>query len=338
MNPIPTLRNKSLAISLIILGSALEIYFYAYRFYSDSGDLLVSIVEGVALTILLIVLFILRKKWYIWLLLIPLVLYSIFNTAAGQRQSLIIKAENQVIGINTEQIEILEKTLIRKNELFDKTSEMINNSIVDFQDMWDWKNTTKKYEDQQKLLDTEIREIESEISELKIPKVDESESGKIYQFYAGLSGVPAKWVQFWLQVALSLFIAIMSPAGIVLLGNGYNMIIDDTPVKNPPILKSRVIKKTPISKKPFPKYRPKKIKLSENDIDNIIMMLMYKKGNMLTAEEAAFKFIDVHKKQDNVESYSMEKCKIVRDEIIRQKLWNADYKDCTEKIDREGLR
>ncbi|MCK5617447.1 hypothetical protein KAR91_87095, partial [Candidatus Pacearchaeota archaeon] len=209
-------KEKTLAIIIIILGIVLEIYYYTYRFYSESGIIPISIIQGIALTSLLIGLFILRDRRLVWLLIIPLAAYSIFNTAAGQRQSLTMKAESQVLNINTQKIIDLENSIKRKTNRYDDIQTMVNNTVTDLETRWEWINSTTKYENEMDLIDSEIESIRLSISELRIPRIEESEVGKIYTFYSGLIGISSDWLQFWLQIIFSFFIAIMAPTGIVL--------------------------------------------------------------------------------------------------------------------------
>ncbi|MCK4815596.1 hypothetical protein KA005_07495 [bacterium] len=210
------IKQKTISILLIACGSFLEIWYYCARFYAEGTSAPISIIQGVALTSLLVGLFILRSNRLVWLLIIPLAVYSIFNTAAGQRQSLTMKAESQVTGINTQKILDLENSIDRKTKRYDDIQVMINNTVTDLETMWEWKNSTARYEDEMDLIDSEIETIRLSISELRIPLIEESKIGKIYTFYSGLIGISSEWLQFWLQVIFSFFIAIMAPTGIVL--------------------------------------------------------------------------------------------------------------------------
>ena len=72
--------KKTFAISLIIIGSALEIYYYAQRFYNDGIKIWLSIIIGISLTLFLSLLMLKRESKTIWLLIIPLAFYSVLCT------------------------------------------------------------------------------------------------------------------------------------------------------------------------------------------------------------------------------------------------------------------
>lgn len=209
-------KQKIISIILIALGSFLEIFYYFNRFSGDGINPSIAIIQGVALTALLMGIFIMRGKWYVWALIILLAGYSIFNTAAGQRQSLTTKAENTVIQINDQKITDLQNSISRKRNRYSQVEELLNNSISDFEEMWEWRNTTARYEEELDLLDSEIADIEREVITLRNPEIEDSDIGKLYNFYSELVGLSAEWLQFWLQIAFSTFIAMMAPAGILL--------------------------------------------------------------------------------------------------------------------------
>ncbi len=209
-------KQTVISIVLISLGSALEIFYYAARYMGDGIHWSISIIQGIALTALLMGLFIQRRSPAAWFFIVPLVMYSIFNTAAGQRQSLTMNAERQIQNINNQRISTLQSSLKRKQAEYNKTTDLINESIEDFDDAWEWKNTTAKYEGIQDDLDNEMKSIEDKISSLRNPEIAESESGKLYKFYSDLFGWSSMWLQFFLQVAFSAFVAIMAPVGILL--------------------------------------------------------------------------------------------------------------------------
>ena len=212
-------KQKAISIILITFGSFLEIFYYFNRYYSEGTNAWISIIQGVALTALLMGLFLMRQKWYVWIIIVLLAGYSIFNTAAGQRQALTMKAEAQIVGINTQKIQDLENSIQRKRDRYDQVESLLNNSITDFDDMWEWKNTTAKYEDELSELDGQIAAIETEVLALRNPEIEQSETGKLYQFYSDLIGINPEWLQLWLQITFSAFIAIMAPVGIILYPN-----------------------------------------------------------------------------------------------------------------------
>lgn len=127
-----------------------------------------------------------------------------------------MKAESQIININTQKILDLENSIDRKTKRYDDIQTMVNNTVTDLETRWEWVNSTSKYENEMDLIDSEIEAIRVSIATLRTPQIEESEVGKIYTFYSGLIGISSEWLQFWLQVIFSFFIAIMAPTGIVL--------------------------------------------------------------------------------------------------------------------------
>jgi hypothetical protein len=209
-------KQKIISLILITFGSFLEVFYYFNRYYSEGTAAWISAVQGIALTALLMGLFLMRAKWYVWIIIVLLAGYSIFNTAAGQRQALTMKAESEIIGINTQKINDLENSIQRKRDRYQQVETLLNNSIDDFDDMWEWRNTTARYEEELSTLDSEIQVIEKEVIALRNPEIDESETGKLYRFYSDLIGINPEWLQFWLQIIFSAFIAIMAPVGIII--------------------------------------------------------------------------------------------------------------------------
>ena len=130
----------------------------------------------------------------------------------------LFSADNSVVlkAIDKIKKEGTESSIEPLLELYNKATDLINESIENFDDAWEWKNTTEKYQGIQNNLDEEISSIENQISALRNPDIKESESGKLYKFYADLFGLSIMWLQFFLQVAFSAFVAIMAPVGILL--------------------------------------------------------------------------------------------------------------------------
>lgn len=209
-------KNLIAPIFLIIVGNFLEIYYYSFRFTNDNIPLWLAVVIGIGLTGLLTIATAFRKKPVAWILIISLVAYSIFATSAGQAFSLVVGQQQKAVKVNNAQIEKLEDEKARKQGRYDKISDMLNQSIATFDDAWEWKNTTAKYEEELKSLDSEISDIESRVRIMMNPQLEEDQTN-IYVFYSQLFGWDRKWLQFWLQTILSAFIALMAPFGIIIL-------------------------------------------------------------------------------------------------------------------------
>lgn len=209
-------KQKLTSFALIVIGSFLEVYFYFYRFNSDSGMVLMPAVQGIGLTLLLIGLFRLRSNWVAWFFIIPLFLFSVFSTSSGQRQQLVAESEKQVEGQNSEVIAILQSRLDRKLESYNEATGMKSNSFDTVQEMARWRTAVSGVDEDIDSKDSEIEEIENQIMTLKKAKPEESEVGELYLFYEGLFRIPADVIQLILQFSFSFFIAIMAPVGILL--------------------------------------------------------------------------------------------------------------------------
>lgn len=211
--------KRGIGFILIVCGISLEVIYYYNRFFSESGNWWLSIVQGVALTILLMGLFLIRQDKRVWLLIVPLMLYSIFNTSAGQRESLLLKVKGEKQEINNQKIEDMESAIKRKEDRSTKITELMDASISSFDDAYEWKNTTAKYESEQKTLDIELETLRSELADLRDPPAELNSNFQLYQFYSKFLHVSADALQLILQVIFSFFISIMAPVGVLLIPN-----------------------------------------------------------------------------------------------------------------------
>ena len=209
-------KQKLISLFLIICGSFLEVLYYYNRYISEGTHNVVGLIQGAALTALLMGLFLIRSKWYIWLFIIPLAIYSIFNTSAGQRQALILKAESTIKNINNQQIETLEATKLRKIKAYESEAALKESSFESIQDRARWRTAAAVSDDILDSKDSDIDIIDAQILALRTVTIEESETAKLYKFYSDLTGISSKWIQLWLQFALSFFIAVMAPVGLIL--------------------------------------------------------------------------------------------------------------------------
>lgn len=192
-------KQKAISIILISLGSFLEIFYYYERFNSSGAHWSISIIQGVALTILLMGLFLLRAKWFVWIIIIPLGLYSVFNTSAGQKDSLEKKVKTESSELNTELIKDLERQRDRKLQAYEDEKNLQADSFETLQEKARWRSTASVSDETISETDSEIDSIEAEIRSLRSTTTIAT-TGKIE----------------WFQVALSFFIAMMAPVGVVL--------------------------------------------------------------------------------------------------------------------------
>lgn len=212
------------ATILIILGSFLEIYFYVYRFTTDGLNLWLSIIIGIALTLFLSLLMILRGKKGIPLLIGAVAIYSVICTSSGQSFSLselqnnqtkeAVQEDNRAIQIS----EYLEEIKLLNAEL-DQLSQQI--TITNTYNRNKYADAVEAVQSRIDKIKSEKTEIQNKINDLRsqqtISAEHKKETTNIYQFYHNLFGVNAGWLQFILQTILSAFIAAMSPVSIMLL-------------------------------------------------------------------------------------------------------------------------
>lgn len=328
----------TIGILLIIFGSVLEVLYYIFRYTAEGTHISWAVIQGISLTILLIAFFLLgngKSKWW-FLPAFILALYSIANTSAGQRQALINKAEEQVVQINSGIIIDRESTLERKKDRYDKISEMLDTSIVDFDDYWEWQNTTKKYESEQSGLLNDIEELGREISVLRNPVIEASSNMEIYIFWGDIFGFKnTDRIQFLMQVIFSFFIAITAPVGTMVLSWGIDDFKDEKKkrVKNAvktPKKKAKIME--PDKPKIEQKKEPDKIivtdksyfaGLTKRGVSNIIIMLTSHDGYpgfLLDSLNASEEFKKLEEQGKKMYPYSVEQCQRVAKWIHANKL------------------
>lgn len=156
-----------------------------------------SMIQGVALTLLLMGLFTLRGKWQTWLIIVPLTVFSIYSTATGQKEALTTKLTSEALEVNNSKIEQLESSLELKQRRYDKVESMIDNSISDYADTVRYGKTNPIYEAELNELTYDMDQLRNQIIELNSPDINQVD-------------------KFILQLFFSFFVAIMAPVGILL--------------------------------------------------------------------------------------------------------------------------
>jgi len=351
--------KKIIGFTLILTGVSLEVLYYFQRYVSDGTLPLWSLVQGIALTALLIGLFIqVRENRLLWILIVPLAIYSIANTSAGQRQSLVMKAQNDALTINTERIGEIDDSIERKQKRYDEVSALINNSISDFDEYWEWKNTTARYEGELKDLDSDIEELKREKSELLTPDIDVTTNMQIYVFWSDIFGLDnPDLIQLIMQIVFSFFIAIMAPVGtyMVMDGPGEKQ-KEPEPEKDPEIEQEEIkeelpeepkkeIKKPEVQPETFQDYKPpEKGKqpifnvLPFDEVKHIAIILTRHKdypGRLLTAKEAHGLFVKFHQTKPIFQIRSEEECQMVSRWIYENGLMGKSEKEIIEKLEEE---
>lgn len=214
---------------LIIFGSFLEIYYYAFRFTQDGVPLWLAIIIGSALTMFLVMLTIIRKKSFaVYFLMVPLFIYSVFCTSAGQTFSLITTEKEQSVmavqaELNLETIEDLkyQKRIIQTE--IEGINKRVNATVGSLEDQYEWKNTYRIATERKQQLEQQLNEINKQLDTKKDTAIistkreEAIDNENIYHFYGRLSSVDPEIIQLILHGALSLFIAFMAPIGIISL-------------------------------------------------------------------------------------------------------------------------
>jgi hypothetical protein len=215
------MKRKILAIALILLGSFLEIWFYYWRFYNDGIHAWLSFIIGISLTLML-ALAVYRRTW---LIIMPLALYSVWATSAGQAFSLNAsievdsQARVQQLYLQEDASEI-EEQISRLDANIEQTREQINATVTSLEDRYEWKNTLARAEEVEQELTTERKELQQQLREIRSKitthETIEHRGSNIYEFYSELFGWSERWLQFLMQTLLSAFIAAMAPLGIII--------------------------------------------------------------------------------------------------------------------------
>jgi len=214
-------KKNLFPVLLIIFGSFLEVYYYAFRFYNDGIPVWLSIVIGVALTLLLAM----AVNQRTWAIVVPVAIYSIMATSAGQSFSLSekVQAEIQEESKNVfilEEIEDLESQIDWLDGEISRLSAGVAETASNTQDRAWWGKYVKADEERIENYRQERRGLAEKLSTLRSGAVVHSEVKKplrttIYDFYSDLFAWPADWLQFIFQTVLSGFIALMAPLGIL---------------------------------------------------------------------------------------------------------------------------
>jgi len=214
------------AWGIIIIGSFLEIWYYRFRFVNDGISSWLAITIGIALTLLLALAVFQRQYWWAWAIIIPVSLYSVFATSAGQAFSLgEILREDSTKQVQSEytmdEIDDIRSQIDWIDSEIKRISESIDTTVDSLEDRGMWRTTLADAEKRQRELREERKQLTAELSELhKEARQHESvekRSRNIYEFYGNMFHWDKEWLQFILQTILSTFIAVMAPLGIIVL-------------------------------------------------------------------------------------------------------------------------
>lgn len=244
--------KKNFAIALIIIGSFLEIYYYAFRFINDGTPFWLSIIIGIALTLFLSILTIMRnKKRLVYFLMVPLFIYSVFCTSAGQTFSLItVEKANSAAAVQAEyNLETVNDLKYQKESIQEEIkaiNKRTNSTVKSLEDQYEWKNTYRIATERKQELETQLALINEKLNESRESAIINSrreeaiENENIYHFYGRLSNIDAEIIQLILHGALSIFIAFMAPVGIVLI-TSINPVKKKLKIQKKPVIQKQSI-------------------------------------------------------------------------------------------------
>lgn len=204
--------------ALIVLGTFLEWYYYVARFQSDGIAPWLSWIIAIALTVLLAVAVLNRRKTLGRMLMIAVVFYSIINTNAGQEFALSVKEKAEVVS------EAREANV--QDEIKRLTDRLVAIESENRQVLWERSRSLIGSEEtsrRQADLKAERASKEEALHKLREKATThKATEGKVtntnvYTFYRDLIAVPEKWLQFFFHLVLSVFIALMVPLGLLAL-------------------------------------------------------------------------------------------------------------------------
>ena len=220
------MRRFVFPVSMITFGSFLEIWYYYWRFNNDGIAAWLAVTIGASLTLLLALAVVWRRKGWAWLIIIPLAIYSIVATSAGQAFALgiVLEAESRIEvaeAVRQDEITEAESRIALLQSEYQDIREQINVTVGSLADRGLWRTTLAVAEARQAELTVLITENQERLSALRLDTITHEAVGSrsitIYEFYRDLFGLDPGWLQFILQTVLSAFIAVMAPIGILTL-------------------------------------------------------------------------------------------------------------------------
>ena len=223
-------------IGLLTLFSVLEVVYYYIRLTDDGIQWWISLIAGVALTGFLMYLSYWTKKYkFLLVVIVGLMFFSVISTSAGQSSQVSTKirveTEQQLAEHKEEASEFYAGTLSDlETELtrIDRELNLINTqkeaTLSTLEDRYEWKNTTaaaedrqRELEDQKKAVREQITSIQNEIRNVNPDEEVDVLTSNVYELWGGIFKTGASAMQFILQTALSIFIALGAPILMMIL-------------------------------------------------------------------------------------------------------------------------
>jgi hypothetical protein len=197
----------------------------AWRFLNDGIAPWLAIISGASLTLLLALAVANRKRKWAWILMFCLIGFSILSTSAGQSFSLGVKQKQAALIETSEAYQTDEiNNLTNRRDAIDKElsdiTQQINKTVATLEDRAIWRTTLAAAEARKTELSKERAETDDKLKSLYSKNTiydnsDASVTVNIYDFYSNLIGIKSDTIQFILHTILSVFIAIMSPIGLL---------------------------------------------------------------------------------------------------------------------------
>lgn len=216
--------RRIFCIAIIILGSFLDIYFYAFRFVGDGMFLPIAIATAIALEILLAfaVYNAHASRWFV-AVAVSVSLYATVQTSAGQTFALLsytAKTGEAVADVGKSRIvSEAEKNLDRLSIEADAISKQLT-TLSSMEDRANYSGTIRNATIR---LDAISKERQDNMKIVSDATAEKSTSEKaivkdmsVYDFYASMPRwAGLEWLKFIFHTILSAFIALMTPIGIL---------------------------------------------------------------------------------------------------------------------------
>jgi hypothetical protein len=220
--------KKIFCVALITLGVMLDTYFYAFRFIADGLPVFIAIASGIMLELLLsFAVYRTRYSKVYAAVAIALTAFAVVQTSAGQTFALLshtasigVETENKTAAFTIEQckqnverltteanaitVQLRSLQSTEARALYAGTIARANNRLSEIT------------RERSRLMDTLLKTSSSTVTDART----EDQKKSIYGFYASMvHWGKDDWLKFIFHFALSVFIAISAPIGIVAWGH-----------------------------------------------------------------------------------------------------------------------
>jgi uncharacterized membrane protein (Fun14 family) len=224
--------KKVFSAALIVLGITLDTYFYAFRFIADGLPIIVAVSSGIMLEFLLsfAVYNIKRSKALVRgayiTVAVAITMYAVIQTSAGQTFALLshtasigVATENNTASFTMEQCkQNLERLTVEASSI---TTQLKSLQSVTARAAYAGtisaanRRLAEITRERARLMDTLLKTSSTTVTDARTANTKTS----IYGFYAGMvDWKKDDWLKFLFHFALSIFIAIAAPIGILAWG------------------------------------------------------------------------------------------------------------------------